>query len=450
MASDCAGNLYVGETALRKVVMSTGEVTTLHDPARRDVTALASDCEHLYAAVGMSEGDATIQELNLSTGEVRQVVDQVDPKKALAVDCDGNLYASDWLTTRITKIAIDSGQVTTLVEPSSLTSSNPELDGVGTEARFTWPQRPTSDGEAYLYLFDANPPSLGGGARLRRIDVETGAVDTIAGSFESGNAKDGVGEDAGFARGGDVALDGDTLYVLDGAGNAGLRRVDLRSRAVSTIDVDLGNNGEVLTLGSDGQLYSAGQTAVLRLDEQTGGAVLLAGDPFSNEHRDGIGADARFGAFINALTADGKGSLFAGESNVPTSPGSGASIRRIDEATGEVTTLAGSHDSTGSEDGVGSDARFTHVIALASDQDDTLYALDRVFIFGDYPGTTTLIRKITVSTGEVTTLPGPAPLRGFDPCKATLGSPEGLAVLPSGELAITDPSIAALLILDPR
>ena len=69
---------------------------------------------------------------------------------------------------------------------------------------------------------------------IRRVEVATGAVTTLAGSGKKGNA-DGVGDAAQFnePHGLAVSPDGSALFVTD-HGNNKIRRVEVATGAVTT------------------------------------------------------------------------------------------------------------------------------------------------------------------------------------------------------------------------
>jgi DNA-binding beta-propeller fold protein YncE len=173
---------------------------------------------------------------------------------------------------------------------------------------------------SFLYVAD------GGSQTIRRIDPATGEVMTLAGSAGQAGSTDGTGSNARFNGPTGVACGSSFLYVADN-GNATIRRIDLATREVTTL------------AGSVGQFGS----------------------------EDGIGSAARFSGALG-IASDGS-FLYIAEG------GSGA-IRKIDIATREVTTLAGSVGQIGSEDGTGSAARFNAPTGIASDG-SFLYVADR-------------------------------------------------------------------------
>ncbi|EOD33766.1 hypothetical protein EMIHUDRAFT_229266 [Emiliania huxleyi CCMP1516] len=142
---------------------------------------------------------------------------------------------------------------------------------------------------------------------IRRVEVATGAVTTLAGSGEAGDA-DGVGDAAEFFSPAGIAIspDGSALFVVD-FHNDKIRRVELATGAVTTI-AGSGNMGSADGVGDVAEFYNPC----------------------------GI-----------AISPDG-GALFVVDNN---------KIRRVEVATGAVTTLAGSGEG-GDADGVGDAAQF--------------------------------------------------------------------------------------------
>jgi len=106
-------------------------------------------------------------------------------------------------------------------------------------------------------------------------------------------------------------------------------------------------------------------------------------------------------------------------------------IRKIASG-GEVTTLAGSPGEPGSADGTGSAARFNTPVGVAWDGADTLYVADSA---------NHTIRKIIISTKEVTTLAGLAGNSGSTDdtgSDARFNTPTGVAVDSAGNIYVAD------------
>lgn len=235
-------------------------------------------------------------------------------------------------------------------------SSAGSVDGTGTTAKFNVPIGITTDGKN-LYVAD----SLN--STIRRVNIATGAVTTIAGTSGISGDSDGNGASARFRILTSITTDGTNLYIAD---DCMIRKMDLAS-------------GEVTT---------------------------LAGSPSARGTTDGVGASARFSPSIYGLTTDGT-NIYATETFDFT-------IRKIVIASGAVTTLAGSAGNTGSLDGIGNRARFAFPTGITTDGTNLFVADHRT------------IRKVVIATGAVTTLAGSAVDAGSNDGVGSSASFDGL------------------------
>ena len=203
---DHAGHLYVFDNTncmIRKVDIATGQVTTL------------AVC---LPTPQVAESAPYIIDSNEGTFD------------GVAIDDSQNLYFFTDRTVR--RLALATGEVTTL---AGLAGQPGTADGVGSEARFWWPQGFALDDDGDLYVADA--PSCS----VRKIVLATGSVTTFVGSTNHCETIDGVGAEAGFRYPTSLAFDrSGRLYVIDGYAYT------LRQIVIAT--------GQVTTLaGSDGQ-----------------------------------------------------------------------------------------------------------------------------------------------------------------------------------------------------
>jgi sugar lactone lactonase YvrE len=133
-----------------------------------------------------------------------------------------NLYITDTAHHVIRKMVIATGTVTTLAGAGAALWA----DGIGTNAFFAYPSGIWGDG-TYLYVAD------GSNFVIRKINIGTQEVTTLAGEPNVIGFNDGYGSNAHFSYLGHIWGDRSNLYVLDG--NYALRKVALDSGLVTTL-----------------------------------------------------------------------------------------------------------------------------------------------------------------------------------------------------------------------
>ncbi|HEY6462714.1 MAG TPA: NHL repeat-containing protein, partial [Polyangiaceae bacterium] len=283
VAFDGASTLYVADgCSIRKVDVGSGAVTTLAPTACLQLLyGLAYDgVGTLYAA----DGASVIRTVSTTTGAASTVagkagtygaVDGVGPSAAFAAPtgvafgADGVLRIADTGNFMLRGLTPSSSSVTSLAgAPSTMESA----DGVGTKARFEAPQGVASDGAGHVYVVDWSDDTV------RRVDVATQAVTTLAGTpGTSGNA-DGTGAAARFYQPTWVAYDGaGRLYVSD-SGNFAVRAIDVASGVVSTV-ASGGFVPEGLAVDKNGTLYvvDSAYSSIRRVDLTAGTTTVVAG-----------------------------------------------------------------------------------------------------------------------------------------------------------------------------
>jgi len=407
VTSDGAGNLFVADySTIRKVVIATGAVTTL--------AGLAN-------VVGTTDGKGSDARFDRPWG--------------VATDGEGNLFVADYMDHTIRKVVIATGMVTTIAGLAGIPGS---ADGIGMAARFNNPEGVATDGSGNLFVADH------GNRTLRKVVLATGAVTTFAGLAGYLYPRDGVGTDARFNFPSGVAYDGaGNLFVTD---SATVRKVDLATGAVTTLAGSMADWASTdgtgtaarfssrlgLTSDSAGNLFVADSdnSTVRKIDIATATVSTLAGAPVMYDSTDGVGLDARFHS-PHGLASDGAGHLFVADSDNHT-------IRQVAIATGAVTTLAGSAKYPGTSDGVGPAAHFNNPMALVADSEGNLFVADK---------DNNTIRKVVIASRSVTTLAGAAgnagSTDGVGPA-ARFAGPVGIATDGAGNLFVADRENATL------
>ena len=425
LVADGFGNLYVSDSSnftIRRIVIATAEVTTLAGAAGQSAPVDGVGTDARFGGLGAITIDPagnlyvaditfnSVRKIDVATAQVTTIAGSPTGEAGyqdgigaaarfagpvgLTADLSGNLYVSENVNSTIRRIDLATGEVTTIAGTPGLAGS---LDGVGGAARFSGPQALSVDSSGHLFVADTFA------ATVRRIDLATGAVTTLAGAADQRGDRDGAGAAARFESPMDVLSDGVANVLVADIGNASIRRIAVDTAEVTTIAGSLTPTGSrdgfggVARFGGvsatffdgAGILYvsDASNATVRQVVLATGEVTTIAGTPGLQGTADGQGGDARFvGPF--GLAGDGAGNLYVAD------PG-GHAVRRIDLATHLVTTLAGQAGQQGSIDGVGAAARFNLPRALASGGAGILYV-------GDEGGN--VIRSVDLATREVTTL----------------------------------------------
>jgi len=301
-------------------------------------------------------------------------------------------------------------------------------DGTGSGAQFVYPSGMAADITGNVYVADT------GSSNIRKI-TPAGVVTTLAGTPGVPGSGDGTGGSASFNTPFGVAVDlTGNVYVAD-TGNSTIRKIT-PAGVVTTLAGTAGEQGSANGTGSAAQFYfpqgvavdAAGNVYVADTYNQTirkitpvGVVTTLAGTVNYSGSNDGTGGAAQFNFPID-LAVDLAGNVYVSDS--------GNTIRKVTPL-GAVTTLAGSAGVAGSSDGTGSAAQFNQPGGLGVDNAGNVYVADT--------GNST-IRKVTPA-GVVTTLGGTPGLWGtMDGTGALVqfNSPYGLAVDDTGKLYVSD------------
>jgi sugar lactone lactonase YvrE len=274
--------------------------------------------------------------------------------------------------------------------------------------------------------------------RIRK--VQGGIITTVAGTGVPGFTGDGVATAVALKEPEDIAIAGGILYFSDQENNR-IRQIDLGNNALTTLagTGPSGFGGENvpgasstlaspmgLAIASDGRVVFAERDAH-RVRALGGGTLTtLAGDGINRFGGDGgPGLDATF-RLVEGVAADAAGNLFISDSG-------NNRIRKVDAATGTVSTIAGNGTTTFGVDGVPAT-----VVGLDGPSDVVVDAAGNV-IFSD----THHHRVRLVGTdGKIHTVIGNG-VSGFSgdggpAANAQLASPTGLAFDTAGNLYIAD------------
>src|SRR5207248_1932581 len=424
VAKDSAGNIYIAAPGGNRVfaVDGSGKIRVV----------AGSGVE----AFNGNDGPTKNASLNIGLNNL---------PNGIAVDAKGNIFFVDKFNNQIRSVDTTTGIIATFAGsgPGGYYSGGYSGDGgPATSARLNLPGEIALDTNGNLFIADLQND------RVRRVDASTGIITTFAGSGQSG-----VSGDGGLATSVDispvgVAIESSGNLLIADADSKRVRRVNLSTNIVATV----AGNGEFCFYGDGGTALAAslcapqGLTAdpsgnllaydtnngrIRRINAATGDITTVAG---GGNPADGLGDDAPATQATfrgSGLAADARGNMFITD-------WSNFRVRRVDAATGIITTVAGS----GGRGGNSGDGGPATLATLAQPQGVVLDRPANLFI-----STGALIRRVDAGTGLITTYAGAGSASGgFTPycgdggpaINACLFYPRGLAMDATGNLFIAD------------
>lgn len=259
LALDGRGGLFIADAEnhlVRRVDLATGTITTVAGlldgmdgaaggPAP-DESSPEADDDPLADPIPRN-ADKYVQLTDLS-GTVRFVVGTAGTGRfqgdggpalratlnfpsAVAVDEAGHLYVADTMNHRVRRVDATTGTITTVAGTGQKRFGGD--GGPGAAAALNEPTALALDGRGGLYIADQS------NNRVRRLDLATGIIRTVAGNGEAGYSGDEVpATEASIAGPSGLAVGPDgTLYIAD-TFNGRIRRVDPESGLIGTMAGD--------------------------------------------------------------------------------------------------------------------------------------------------------------------------------------------------------------------
>ncbi|MCA1570130.1 MAG: hypothetical protein LC798_07380, partial [Chloroflexi bacterium] len=402
VAADAAGNLFIADSnnnRVRRVDAATGVITTVAGSGTRD-----------------SSGD----------GGLASAAQLINPT-GLALDDAGNLFIAERDGNRVRRVDAATGVITTVAGNGTFGFNGD--DQPATQAHLRIPHALAIDSSGNLFIADE------GNARVRRVDAVSQEITTVAGNGTFGFSGDG-GSAANASLFSNVGVGLDTagnLFIADRR-NQRIRRVDAQTQVITTV----AGNGTAGFSGDGGPATAANLAfpravafdasanmfvadtnnyRVRRVDGTTGVITTVAGNGTPTLGGDGGPAVRARLAAPGGIARDASGTLYIADTN-------NHAVRRIDAATGVITTVAGTGVGGYSGDlGPAVSAQLNSPNDVAVDSSGNLYIAD------------------TQDRGAVRKVDGPtAPTPGTITTMATtvpFGRPLGLAVDSSDNLFVS-------------
>jgi uncharacterized protein (TIGR03437 family) len=429
VAVDKSGNLYIvdrGNQRIRMVNASSGIISTI---AGSSTTGYSGD-----------GGPAAQATFNLPS--------------SIAIDASGNLYIADTNNWAIRRIST-SGIITTVAGNGQYGYGGD--NGQATKAKLAGPTGVAVDASGNLYIADS------GNERIRYVN-SSGVIATIAGTGVAGFSGDGSAATAArFSNPVAVALDASgNVYVAD-LDNNRIRRFALGGTVTTFAGTtnSVGDGGPstqarvepwAVAVDSAGNLYIADRSEQrVRKVTPAGTIATVAGTGQTGYGGDNGPATAAVLSTPNDVAVDRSGNLYIADAG-------NNRIRRVDAATGTITTFAGTGGccyagtGTGGDGGLATAATLYYPVSVAVDASGNVYFTDLVQT--KTSPAPVAIRRVTTD-GMIHTWAGGGTKVGFSgdggpPLSAQFGSSiENIRTGPDGSLYIADTNNNRVRKVDP-
>ena len=369
------------------------------------------------------------------TGDGGQATNTSFTVCGIATDNFGNIYIADRGKNLVRKVNAITGVISTVAGNG--------IEGYGgdgsiaTNANLSYPMDVAIDNSGNLYIADQE------NFRIRKVDITTGIINTVAGNGIFGFSGDGgLATSASISDIVGVDVDNNNnIYIAD-ASNHRIRRVDAITGIITTIAGNgtqgFGGDGGIainanlsypsgVTHDQVGNIYIGDKSngRIRKVEISTGIISTFAGNGTSsaNNGDGGLAISASLGHPIGVII-DNSGNLFIADEFTQR-------IRKVANGTGIISTYTGNGTyGFGGDGGAATLANLGNPFGLAADNSGNIYIGDA----GNFR-----VRKVNSSTGNISTVAGCQCIGdGAQATYANLHNPIGIAINNSGNIFISD------------
>ena len=384
LAFDLAGNVIIADSGF-SIVFSVDRVSNV-------ITLLAGEVSPGFSGDGGAATSAQLDARNYGNMDI-------------AVDGGGNLYITDTLNSRVREVDAAMQMINTIAGNGTANDGGPATSAIVFSTGVA--VNPSGD----VYISDLT------GGRVRRVDHASGQISTVAGS-DVGSVLPPSG-DFGPATSAQLlmprytAVDASgTFYLVENLNL--IRRVDGMTGEITpyvgfgfpgydgdglTANSTEINNAKGLAVNAAGDLIFAdsGNQEVRKVDHVSTIVTAVAGSQalgagFSGDGGPAVSARLNSPAYV---ALDAAGDVFIADRNNNV-------IRRVDAATGKISTVAGNFAlgaGFSGDGGLATSAQLNQPRAVAVDSFGNIYIADGQF-------TTNRLRVVNSVTGLISTLAG--------------------------------------------
>jgi hypothetical protein len=464
VAVDTNGDIYIGDTGnhrVRKVTKATGEISPFAgtgaygssgDGAAATAATLSTPTGLVTVGTDVVIADRYAHRVRIvsggmispfaGTGTATSTGDNGPATTAttaqpisVAVGPTGDVYVGENTGRRVRKVADATGVITTVAGDGTAGYSGDGAAATNALLGKISDVAVLSNGDMIV----ADPDN----DVLRRISASDQSISTFAGTGQPGFSGDnGPATSAMLRRPTFLSVDADDNVYVSDADNNRIRRIDpagvITLFAGNGASNHSGDNGPATAAGiayisgtavlPNGDLLIAEQgTYVRKVEKATGLISTIAGTGMSVSAGDNGPAAAASFKYASAFAVDGAGNVFVVDTNA-------GNVRRIDAATTTISTVAGlGNGGAPGDNGPALAARFASPIDIEIDSSGNLFISDRA---GHR------VRRIDASTQIITTIAGTG-VPGFSgdggpATTATLLEPNGLAIDGADNVLVAD------------